>query len=346
MSSSIGGSTDAVVAQDAGIWLAQRDEFDRFDVRSLRPPLETFLGDDLQPLLARPAEEARWHVYYRCEWCEYFQHCREEMRERDDVSRVPYLSTHAKRYLSELDPPVTTVPEFSELLADEARAGSVEECASLRGRKQRLARQIEALTSGQVETFGGYSAAMPRAEHVRVVVTLQSEPVSGQIYCYGIYAQGVRDVLGESPVLATRVANEGSAETIEELERALCTTCTGFFALFTTTTPREWTNGRAQKTLQGYVFDGYERSLLVDLLGATDRRPPGGRAGARAPLPLSAGGVAGGAGSPGPRRVVSRRGPDAGAAVVLRVAGGGDVRVRGCHAGAGADRGRVRLPRL
>ena len=169
------GITGAVVAQDAGIWLAQRGDFDRFDVRSLRPPLETFLEHELQPLLAQPAHEARWHVYYRCEWCEYFQHCRGEMRERDDVSRVPYLSTHAKRYLSELTPPVTTVPEFGELIADPTRADAIEECASLSGRERRLARQIEALTADRVETYGGHSAAMPRAEHVRLIVTLQNE---------------------------------------------------------------------------------------------------------------------------------------------------------------------------
>ena len=71
----------------AGIWLAQADEAELFDTRSIRPPLENFLEREVQPLLERPADQAPWHVYYRCEWCPYFEHCRAEMTRTDDISR-------------------------------------------------------------------------------------------------------------------------------------------------------------------------------------------------------------------------------------------------------------------
>ena len=90
---------DLRVDDSAGIWLAQADEPELFDTRSIRPPLEDFLEREVQPLLERPADQAPWHVYYRCEWCPYFEHCRAEMTRTDDISRLPYLSTYAKQFL-------------------------------------------------------------------------------------------------------------------------------------------------------------------------------------------------------------------------------------------------------
>jgi len=80
------------VDDPAGIWLAQADEPELFDTRSIRPPLENFLEHEVQPLLERPADQAPWHLYFRCESCPYFDHCRAEMTRTDNVSRLPYLS--------------------------------------------------------------------------------------------------------------------------------------------------------------------------------------------------------------------------------------------------------------
>ena len=106
---------DLRVDDSAGIWLAQADEAQLFDTRAIRPPLENFLEREVQPLLERPADQAPWHVYYRCEWCPYFDHCRAEMARTDDISRLPYLSTYAKQFLGTLEPPVRTLADLERI---------------------------------------------------------------------------------------------------------------------------------------------------------------------------------------------------------------------------------------
>lgn len=211
------GTRDRDVAMDPGIWLAQHPEPELFDSRMLRPPIEQFLEHELEPLLTAPASEAPWHLYFRCEWCEWFDHCRDEMRATDSVSRVPYLTTHAKRFLTTADPPIETTRNFGALLADPSRYSELDGCASLRGKGERLRVQVDALEQDEVLPHGGSSLAMPKLEHVRIVLTAQTEPVSGQLYAYGLYAHGLRDVTGDQrPRTIARVAEAGSLDTIVE----------------------------------------------------------------------------------------------------------------------------------
>ena len=174
----------------------------------MRPPLEAFLENELQALMSLPANEAPWHLYFRCEWCPYFEHCRDEMRSTNDVSRMPYLTSHAKRYLTLLDPAVKTVTDLEDLAKDPKRVDDLADCASLRGRASRISLQAESLRKGEVKTTGGSSIAMPVGEHVQVIITLQDEPVSGQIYAYGIYAHGLKPVMGENPKPMIQIAED------------------------------------------------------------------------------------------------------------------------------------------
>ncbi len=258
------GVEDRSVSDDAGIWLAQHSEPEHFELRMLRPPIEQFLEHELQPLLAGPASEAPWHLYFRCEWCEWFDHCREEMRETDSVSRVPYLTTHAKRFLGDRDPPVKTLEDFNELLGNPERLAELDACASLRGKGDRLRTQVEALRNDEVRPFGGSSLVMPRLENVRLVLTAQNEPVSGQLYAYGIYAQGLRQVLGENR-LSVQVATDGDPDTIIELQRSLARDLWEIFDAVDAYNKKqdEW---KEKKSLQVFVFDTYERQLIVETL--------------------------------------------------------------------------------
>jgi DNA replication ATP-dependent helicase/nuclease Dna2 len=260
------GVDDRTVSAEGGVWLANSDDYTTFDVRSMRPPLEAFLRDELQILMAAPADQARWHLYFRCEWCEYFEHCRGQMHATDDVSRTPYLTIHGKRYLGELDPPVRTVIDFAALLQDPARVPLLEDAASLRGRAERLREQTSALQGGEIRTYGGSSLAMPVAEHVRVVLTLQTEPVSGQIYAYGIYAQGLNDVLGVRTKTLVGLAEDGAAGTIESLEREFVRELSSLLRPVHDYNQDRAEDWRAQKTLQVFTFDTYERELLTGLL--------------------------------------------------------------------------------
>jgi hypothetical protein len=259
------GVTDYVVEDQAGIWLAHAEAPEWFDTRAIRPPLEAFLEQELQPILERPPHEARWHLYFRCEWCPFFSHCRDEMQRGDSVSRMPYLSNHAKDFLSRLDPPVRTVADLEQMLADPGRTRALDDCASLQGRADRLRLQAKSLRTGKILLYGSSSLAMPKGEHVRLIITVQTEPVSGQIYAYGIYAQGLKDVLGDNPEPIIGVAERGDPATVAELERKLVRALHGLLLSVHEFNSRhdDWS---AQKTLQTYTFDTYEWELLGGVL--------------------------------------------------------------------------------
>ena len=70
-----------------------------FDLTELRPLLENFLRRDLLRILRAGPAEAQWHVQGRCEWCEFFAHCRAEMQQTDDLSRLTQLTARGKQFL-------------------------------------------------------------------------------------------------------------------------------------------------------------------------------------------------------------------------------------------------------
>ena len=93
---------DARVDLEHGaVWLGKQPEPEIFALGDFRPHLERFLRHDLGRILAGEAREAHWHLYDRCEWCEFFDSCREEMRRTNDVSRLVQLTTYGKRHLRE-----------------------------------------------------------------------------------------------------------------------------------------------------------------------------------------------------------------------------------------------------
>ena len=106
---------------------------------------------------------------------------------------------------------------------------------------------------------------MPRGENVRLVITVQSEPVSGQVYAYGILAQGLKDVLGENPKPIVEVAAAPHPECSAELERQFVRALYGLLRPVHDYNTRkgEW---KDQKSLQAYTFDTYERDRLTEVL--------------------------------------------------------------------------------
>lgn len=216
--------------------------------------------------MAAPASEAFWHLYYRCEWCPYFDHCREEMHRTDDISRLPNLTSHAKRYLTGPDVRLRSVKDFGKLLKRPDAEAILSNSASLRGKAPRLREQVAALQKDEVRTFGASSLSMPKGENVRVMLTLQTEPVTGQVYTYGLLAYGGRDIVPEQwrrPIV--RVAPDDSPTTLVDLKRSLVND------LWSIMEPvdaynREHAEWSDQKTVQCFSFDSYEPALLRRVL--------------------------------------------------------------------------------
>ena len=183
-------------ARVGGVWLYQAPKPEWFPLSSIVPPIEAFLERELTDLLTTPAGDVFWHLYYRCEWCDFYQHCRGEAEQTDDVSLVPYLSSFGKRHLG-ANVDVRTVADFADVLARDDADEVLEGSASLEGRTTHFQRAITALRTGQLQPTGRASVAMPVWENLRLVVTLQEDPLSGEVFGYAI-----NRVFGK-PVFAT-----------------------------------------------------------------------------------------------------------------------------------------------
>ena len=123
-------------------WLGGSPTPEDFDLRAIRPQLEDVLMR-LPALLAQPPGETEWHVRFRCEWCDYLDHCQTEMVATNSVSRLAGLTTHAKRFLGRALG-VRTLPDLSAALGRSDADAQLLRCASLSGERPRLQARLTA----------------------------------------------------------------------------------------------------------------------------------------------------------------------------------------------------------
>jgi DNA replication ATP-dependent helicase Dna2 len=185
---------DARVDLEHGaVWLGKQPEPEIFNLGDLRPHLERFLRHDLGRILAGDARETHWHLYDRCEWCEFFDSCRDEMRRTDDVSRLVQLTTYGKRHLRE-EAGVRTLTELGRFLKRADADEVLDRCASLAGQRHRLAVRVAALETQEPQLHGAASPDLPRGENLAVFLTLQREPLGQTIYLAGLHVTGREDI--------------------------------------------------------------------------------------------------------------------------------------------------------
>ena len=127
-----------------GVWLGGQAEPTDFPLGDFRPHLERFLRHDLLRVLRSAAHQARWHVRFRCEWCEYFRHCWSDMQRTDDLSRLSQLTPWGKQFLRERLS-IRSTAELGEFLGRPEADAELSRCASLAGRRPRLTQQVAAL---------------------------------------------------------------------------------------------------------------------------------------------------------------------------------------------------------
>ncbi|HTU93845.1 MAG TPA: hypothetical protein VMF69_27440, partial [Gemmataceae bacterium] len=201
---------DAHVDLEQGaVWLGKQAEPQLFPLGDFRPHLERFLRHDLVRILAGAAREAHWHLYDRCEWCEFFASCRDEMRRTNDVSRLVQLTPYGKRHLRE-EAGVQTLTELGKFLQRGDADEVLNRCASLAGQRHRLAVRVAALESEEPQLHGAASPDLPRGENLAVFLTLQKEPLGQTIYLAGLHVTGRDDVRRAvfSPQTARQLADD------------------------------------------------------------------------------------------------------------------------------------------
>jgi DNA replication ATP-dependent helicase Dna2 len=263
--------------EHGAVWLGKQDEPEIFDLGDFRPHLERFLRNDLGRILAGEAREAHWHLYDRCEWCEFFDSCREEMRRTNDVSRLVQLTTYGKRHLRE-EAGVRTLTELGKFLKRADADEVLDRCASLAGQRHRLAVRVAALESDEPQLHGAASPDLPRGENLAVFLTLQREPLGQTIYLAGLHVTGRDDVRRAvfSPQTARQLADdEGKpkpwvavarrAEEAADVRRQFITLLDDLFHRVHRYN-EERPDWKDKLSLQAYVHTEDERALLFTAL--------------------------------------------------------------------------------
>ncbi|MHC1757481.1 MAG: AAA domain-containing protein [Methanosarcina sp.] len=253
--------------KQAGIWLNGKDEPELFKLNFNTKIIEEFLHYRLPKILQSPLESVPWHVYNRCELCDFYQYCRNEAEERNSVSLVPYLSVSGRKYLREAEwdrqTSINSLPELEIFLNNQVSDDILNKCGSLRNKGDSLRNTVKALNEKEVIINNGTSLALPKNEDVSLFITLQKDPVSGQIYAAGFRRFKGKIVYGNA--VNERIYVAESSEKCTEIQRSfLLDLLKELRVLHEYNENLEW---KEQKSLQTYVYDSYELDLLKELLG-------------------------------------------------------------------------------
>ncbi|MDX9724546.1 MAG: AAA domain-containing protein, partial [Myxococcota bacterium] len=175
-------NVQARVELDEGdVWLGAQPHATPVSLTAVREYLEQLLAT-LPALFGAPLEQAEWHLRYRCEWCDYFPYCFQEAISAGDVSLLPGLSAHGKRFLaaelgvhtlSQLEAALCASPDLDERLS---------RCASLNGERPRLQARVNAFNSKKPVVFGNKHPAFPLSQSCAIYVTVQTEPVRRRVW--------------------------------------------------------------------------------------------------------------------------------------------------------------------
>jgi len=178
---------DAQVDLMGGAWLGDAPTYETFPLSTLRPHVEQFLQHDLEEIAQQSPEETFWHINFRCERCGWFEYCRTQAREQDDLSRINKLTSAGKEYLQGLN--IRTVEQLGQFLQTPDAPQLLSQCASLKGEKHFLQNKIQALRSNAAVGHGAASPALPIREDVAVTITIQREPLGRSYYLVGLLVE-------------------------------------------------------------------------------------------------------------------------------------------------------------
>lgn len=176
-----------------------------YDVEEFRlQPYERLVIDffrnevpEIAQKIVRPGQDDTFfHIYFKCEQCEYLRHCTraidEGLRPEDrDVSAIPGVSHESKRSLHRFG--LTTVGKVADLLGNKQR--SELESWGLRRRADALSMRAKALINGDVARLADVvTYLMPPRVDVGLHLVVDVDPVDNNIAAIGyLYSEKGHD---------------------------------------------------------------------------------------------------------------------------------------------------------
>ena len=149
-----------------------------------------------------------FHIYFKCEQCEYLRHCQQAIREElnpadRDVSAVPGLSHEAKRSLLGL-----RIPTVGKLAQAKGLRASSDGSWALRRRADLLVKRAQALIADEVRRIPGVASyLMPPRVDVGLYLVVDVDPIEDNLITLGY----LRSELGENSYVV-EVLPDGSPQ--------------------------------------------------------------------------------------------------------------------------------------
>lgn len=245
----------------AGVWTYGMTAPQYTNIEQLVPHLEHFLSVELQEIVRKNIDDLFWHLDYRCEWCNFYDYCLEKAREESHISLLPYLSSHASRFIREQQLP-QTIEAFFEFVQSEENRQTLMQSASLGSRTARLETQLKAIMNEEVIPYNSFATDMPKGENIRVILTAQQDQVSGKIFAASIYRYGGKDVFQTGTERLHFIA--ATMEECEEIGKRFVDALYGMLRrVHDYNKNKKWS---AQKSVQAYVTDNYEWENILQIL--------------------------------------------------------------------------------
>jgi len=248
---------DAVVDTRWGwVWNRGARAPRRFALAAYRHHVERFLRDDLPRVARMEPLDAPWHLSPACAGCGFFAHCRAQADAADDLSRVPGMTPLAKSVLG-----TRGIRTVAELNKRGIRAGTYAGCHALESGEGVLKKRAMALSYRRMVEQEKHTHLLGEGERVRVVLSAESDPVSGTVFALGFRAEraGARPVADVAISPAGTHAGEGAM--LRAFLARLGETATRMLAAGTAPEGR-----RGPKPLHAFVYDRAELDLLRGLL--------------------------------------------------------------------------------
>lgn len=249
-----------LVSEKGAVWLYEKDEPEYFNLSNVLPHLEDFLKNDLKEFLKSKPHDLPWHLYSKCETCEFFRYCKNEAYSKKSVSLIPHLSVNSRRYLHNLK--CETLNDFYNLLNSEQANELLSNSAHFSGKISKYKLKVKALLESKLLVYGGSSAIMPKGENIRIIISIEKEPISGKLYALSFLRYGGRKVFQDS--LDIKIFIASSNKQTDKIQREfLKTLYKTLHQIHKYNYKREW---KDQLSLQTYVYDNYEYELFNNLL--------------------------------------------------------------------------------
>ncbi|HKY04881.1 MAG TPA: AAA domain-containing protein, partial [Blastocatellia bacterium] len=206
------GITDPVVDLDYAVIRSREPEKEPFELSPYRLAVREFIESHVPRLFDTAAADTHFHVAPGCMMCEYADHCRAEADAGFDLSRIAYLTSESRRQLRRAG--VKTHRELARV-DDSALLASIRTAGyDLTVNLDRYLATARSLEDGQARPLGALTLLMPRYEDVRVIVTVEHDPVTNTCFALGLktfegWDAASRRIIGSERVF---IAKEKGAE--------------------------------------------------------------------------------------------------------------------------------------